>query len=259
MKKWGTVTTAQEQGPRSHQEDRFDEILVGIDGDPYGCLLVVMDGHSGFEAVDLCAKELQNLFVPRPFDEGEESLRDLVGKLDRLTRSCESGTTFSAALIMRSETRKMCRATIAILGDSPVMVVRKLNRVWLSPEHNVRSNLAEREAAIRRGGFCENGYLFQERSDLANGLQMSRALGDRELSHVLCREPEIFTIDDPQWVLVASDGISDPNHEEAGFPFVKMGSRWNRDCATAERVMKWRVRRGLRDNATAVVWNAPNK
>ena len=46
------------------------------------------------------------------------------------------------------------------------------------------------------------------------GLQMSRALGDKDLNRVLLREPEIFHIpvNENSWILACSDGLLDPSH-----------------------------------------------
>jgi serine/threonine protein phosphatase PrpC len=107
------------------------------------------------------------------------------------------------------------RVEIAVLGDSPVIAKLADGSIFVSEEHNVRTNMAEADAAIARGGFVNSGYLFASYS--GNGLQMTRSLGDYELDSVLSREPEVFShvLGKDSWVLVCSDGAVDPSHAAA--------------------------------------------
>ena len=85
---------------------------------------------------------------------------------------------------------------------------------------------------------------------------MGRALGDSYLSKILSREPDIYTIDNPQWVLVASDGIFDPDHENTS-QLIEKVKKYAIRRSTAGDIMKWAESRGLKDNATALVWSLP--
>jgi serine/threonine protein phosphatase PrpC len=141
-------------------------------------------------------------------------------------------------------------AWIAVLGDSPVFVLDRAGCLCVGPNHNIRSNEAEREAAVARGGVVCGGYLCPPRSDF--GLQMSRALGDSWLDGILSREPEVITVPHPAWVLVASDGVFDETYGNS-FSLEAVQKLAERN-ATAEDVLSWAKGYLFRDNATAVVW-----
>ncbi|OGM98613.1 MAG: hypothetical protein A2915_02150 [Candidatus Yanofskybacteria bacterium RIFCSPLOWO2_01_FULL_41_34] len=243
----GNVTSAVKQGPRPYQEDRYYETYIP---DRKWRLLVVMDGHGGEGVAGFCAK---NIFRMIALNEGkpEHRLNSLVADLNRSTRQYTVGSTFSGVII----SEELNTASVAILGDSPVVIYDKQGRLHTSPEHNVRSNLEERKAAEERGGIYSGGYIWSDLSDLAQGLQISRALGDAHLDGILSREPEIYTIAEPVWVLVASDGLFDPGHSDTP-RLVEEVREFAKRNATADELMEWAEKRGLKDNATALVWCA---
>ncbi len=245
------VTSAVKQGPRSHQEDRYLHMKVVCESRPCGELLAVMDGHGGYTVAGLCEQGIRNVFEFTGPDQSEAALKKLVAELSLLTKSFNEGSTISLALI--TDTPR--KVSIAVLGDSPVVVYDKQGRLHTSPEHNVRSNLEERKAAEQRGGIYSGGYIWNDLGDLGQGLQMSRALGDVGLDGILSREPDIYTIDKPVWVLVASDGLFDPVHFDTDSLFEEIRKYAERN-ANADELMKWAEKRGLKDNATALVWCA---
>jgi len=203
------VSSATEKGKRPYQEDR---LVIHETSEVY--LLGVFDGHGGDEVADKCA-----VLMPKVFDavrsavlvaNFENMVREVFHVLNAETKDCYAGTAASIVLLPKHGKE----AIIGILGDAPVMLQKTDGDIWLSPEHNVRTNSAERAAAEGRGGTVHNGYLFATFS--GGGLQMSRALGDRELGKVLDRTPEIFRVPVGAggFILVASDGLFDPSHEE---------------------------------------------
>jgi len=241
------ITSAAKQGPRSYQEDFHFHLHISSKSGVRGELLAVMDGHSGAEAAALCAREIKNHFRISRAAEAETALKRLVKKLAAKTEHMNSGSTLSLALVVYAP----LQVSVAILGDSPVVVFDKQSELHLSPEHNVRSNLDERRAAEKRGGFYDRGYIY-ERGGIY-GLQMSRALGDAHLGEILSREPEVYTIAKPAWVLVASDGLFDPSHKETTGLMEEIKD-FAVTGATAEQLMEWADGRELQDNATALVW-----
>lgn len=247
------VSAAVKQGLRPYQEDRH--VRLRLDKPNLkGWLLAVMDGHNGKLVAELCAEKIGQIFQITDENQAEESLRCLVVDLNSQTEVYSEGSTFSAALLLDN----VPKVTVAVLGDSPVVVLDKKGNVHVSPEHNVRSNLEERKAAEQRGGIYINGYIHTDLSDLAPGLQLSRALGDSGLGNILSREPDIYTIQNPQWVLVASDGIFDPGHKNTS-QLLEEVKEYAMKRSTAKDIMKWAESRGLEDNATAIVWNLPKK
>src|SRR5208337_742222 len=127
------------------------------------------------------------------------------------TQDMHDGTTASIAFIPLSADV----VYVAVLGDSPVIVKQADGSIWVAPEHNVRTNKAEAEAAKQRGGAVVGGYLVAHWD--GPGLQMARALGDKALDKVLSRVPEISTqaLGVGSFVLVCTDGALDPGHENA--------------------------------------------
>jgi serine/threonine protein phosphatase PrpC len=194
------VTHASAKGHRPYMED-FSNVIET----PQGVYCAVWDGHGGPDVAAYAVAALPTILHTRP------ELKDALAELNSQTRHMDAGSTASLVFIPTDESR----VDVAVLGDSPVLVSHPDGSIWVSPEHNVRSNEAEADAAIKRGGFLAHGYLFSSHD--VDGLQMSRALGDAYLDKVLSREPEVFThvLGKDSWVLVCSDGAVDPGHGAA--------------------------------------------
>jgi len=236
------VTFATQQGPRAYQEDRVyyhDAVIEKWK------LLAVMDGHNGAGVSDFCARNLHKYFPAENVDL-EEKLRLLALNLNQATRRLTAGSTLSAVIIPYDKSV----VSVAILGDSPVIVLDEGGKIHVSPEHNVRTNIKERKAAESRGGYYDSsGYIcFGD-----HAIQLSRALGDSDFGDVLLREPEIYTVNNPVWVLIASDGLLDPGHKNMK-KLLKDIEKLARDNANADTLIAWAEKRGLEDNATAIVW-----
>lgn len=205
MKKY---TQAIAQGTREYQEDRF-----GIEKLTTGTLIWVADGHGGEEASQYVKDHMYVAWVSADNNDRVAQIKDVFHQFADATANMGAGTTLSLAFIDRNT------IYVAVLGDSPVLV-SAYGVIFKGPDHNARSNAAEREAAIARGGRYFNGYVYQSTpggmysSNYSPGLQMTRALGDTELTF-LNREPEIFHFPFGQpgdYVLVATDGVFDSTH-----------------------------------------------
>lgn len=239
-------TQASEKGQRGYQEDR--SVVYWIPDEGY--LLAVFDGHGGFETAEYCAKNLieiyyevrNNLLVPN----FETIMRGIFQVLNKRTQHMGSGCAASIAIIKADGSEVIT----GILGDAPVLVKKADGELWLSPEHNVRSNPSEVKAAQERGGFVSGGYLFASYS--GGGLQMSRALGDTNLDKVLSREPEIFRllVGVGSFVLVASDGLFDPSHQDDLSEATAVAIERGLD---AEKLVKIALSVPTRDNVTAIL------
>ncbi len=245
-----TLTYATKKGPRPWQEDHFFFAPFPTHN-PRGLLLAVMDGHNGGGAAERCTQEFPLLLAKESLheDDVENYLKTLVSKLNKITCDMESGTTLSTACVLEDSDEVI----VAILGDSPVIVIDEYGHTHVSPEHNVRTNQRELEAAEARGAIYDGGYIFPEISDhVLYGLQMSRALGNKSLNRILSREPEIYTIRKPRWVLVCSDGVMDHKHENTESLVKELAEM--RGHMVAEDIVNWAEQRDLKDNATAVLW-----
>lgn len=238
------ITSATDRGTRPYQEDRFRIVET-----PEGVLLGVFDGHGGAAVATKCAASLEETWAAARAATLTDpaSLSVTIELLNRATQFYEEGSTASLAYIPKDAGL----VHISILGDSPVLVVDGQGNVNVSPEHNVRSNEKEAEAAKSRGGMVRHGYLFK--SIDGQGLQMSRALGDAELASVLDRTPEIYSvpISTGSTIVVATDGLYDPAHNlEDAYTSVALKVIGG---ATAQDLVDYAVHVPTRDNVTAIV------
>lgn len=203
------IDTATAQGARPYQEDRFIAERVQVGKQSY-YIFAIMDGHSGGGTAEYCREHLVSIFEKvmgsAPAFDGKV-LTDVVKELAERTNQMFAGSVLSLVITENP----FHTAFIAVLGDSIVAIKNKSGDMFIAPEHNVRSNLAERNAAISRGGVYVNGYIW---SRGGKGLQMSRSLGDSLIGEIVSREPEIFEVElgEESIILVASDGLLDPAH-----------------------------------------------
>ena len=240
----GSVTSASEQGPREYQEDF--SVTKYFNTDIFrGWLLAVFDGHGGNTVAQLCAEKVLDLFEPDI--DPILSLKSLCVKLNEHTEHLKEGSTLSIALV--NEDTNI--AHIAILGDSPVVTYDGVD-IKISPEHNVRSNMQERQRAQDMGGIYSEGFLYIPNQKY--GLQLSRSLGDSLLESVLSREPEIYTVSNLQWILVASDGLLDDEHGSTKHLLEEIKT-YAKKKADVSELLAWATQRGLHDNATGIVWS----
>jgi serine/threonine protein phosphatase PrpC len=245
-----SVTFATEVGGRPYQEDRY--VRIPFKGDGFSAwLLGVFDGHVGSAAAEYCEAYFWNRKWPSELGDPEALLRSLVADLVDKTRSFYVGTTLSLALIVERE-HVQTAVSIAVLGDSPIIIIDQAGQISVSKEHNVRSNPTEHQAVIDRGGYVRFGYAYTATSSY--GLQIGRALGDKDFDGILSREPDVCTVLNPIWILVASDGVFDPDHS-GSIPVGELGAL-AKNGATAEQILDWAKEFDLLDNATAVVWKS---
>ena len=254
----GFVSAATDQGKRSYQEDRH--VVYRYDmPDEKGWLTAVVDGHSGSaEVAEFCEKNLSIYFtnllnsVLEHTDEILENiLKNTISALHEATKEMDSGATISIVYI--SETR--AKAFVAILGDSPVIIKTK-SGVWVGPEHNARTNLAERKTAVQRGAVYSGGYIWDDpQSDMGIGLQLTRSLGDKRLAKFLNREPETFSIDldEYSFIIVASDGLIDPGHSTENKGITRLLNTVT-EGGTAFDLVKDALHRRTGDNVTVILW-----
>ena len=243
------LTHASEKGMRHSQEDRMFAKRLNLKNDK-GYFLAVMDGHGGDRVAQLCRDLLAGVIIE--VTENKEvvspvEIQEIFRLLNGQTCEMESGTTLS--LVFISHRRGIVH--VGVLGDSPVVVKGLDGQVNISPEHNARTNLKEREAAIKRGAYYSGKYLC---CPSGNGLQMTRSLGDREFINFLNRSPEVYSVNIglESFVALFSDGLVDPGHENSG----SMGSviAMIENGASAFDLVKDALKRKKRDNVTAIVW-----
>lgn len=242
------LTYASERGQRSYQEDRYF-----VSNSTYGTLLAVFDGHGGDEASQYCDEHFAGHFltcIHNTEGNAQVALRDSFSTMAADLKSFRSGTT--ASLVFLPADQDIVIA--AVVGDSPVVIKttnEKIPTYWMGPDHNVRTNPAEAEAAQDRGGFLDYGYVFSSLS--GKGLQMGRALGDAELGSVISNEPEIkiVTPDPTGFILVGSDGLFDPSHSDTA-SFSPLRTRIEAGHSAMDLV-KYALNVPTQDNVTAIL------
>jgi protein phosphatase len=242
------ITTATALGTRQYQEDRYFT-ATHQDGD----LIGVFDGHGGDECSDYLSDRFVGTFL-KYYEETEEYesensflrtvFRKTFKQLAAETKDMESGST--ASIVWRPSGGQ---AAVAILGDSPV-IIGKERGYNLSPEHNARSNGKERAAAEKRGAVFADGYLWNSEQQ---GLQMSRAFGDSKLAF-LSRNPQIYFHKVNDFILVGTDGILDPSHEEYDMTGELVKAIRKEESLTAQQIVDVAVKLPTQDNATAILW-----
>ncbi|MGB7281579.1 MAG: hypothetical protein WBE13_04885, partial [Candidatus Acidiferrum sp.] len=167
----------------------------------------------------------------------------------------DDGSTVSLVFIPKSEDVVF----VAILGDSPVLVYDANGDLRISPMHNARSNEAELKAAKARGAGFDGNYIFAHFS--SGGIQMTRVLGDRELSSVVNREPEIYAVKvgSSSIVIVGTDGLFDPTHRNVA-PEATIVAELVRDSRySAADIVRMAELKPTHDNVTAIVVRFGNK
>ena len=244
----GTVSHAQAQGPREAQEDYLVHVPFTNSRGERGYLLGVMDGHGGGEVAKYCAETIPTLFDHEATDIWQE-LKNVVAQLDARTRLTRPGSTLSLAYV--NET--LSTVTTVVLGDSPIIVVDDKGTAHWSEEHNVRTNLHERKAAIMRGAIYLDGYI--QVTEDGDGLQVSRALGDRTLSAILDRTPAVrnYCINSSSLIIVGSDGLLGPDHKDPDDEILRalLATATSGDAAA---VLRWREEQELEDNTSVIMW-----
>ena len=229
------ISQATAKGSRPYQEDRSFVLPTAK-----GLYMGVFDGHGGDACAEYCVKKFPAILQCTFY------LYDAMGILADETRMMHTGSTASVVFIPKGE----ASVEVAVIGDSPVVVKGADQSIWIAPEHNVRTNMAEADAARQRGGYINGGYLFAGFN--GDGLQMSRALGDVSLDSVLLREPEasIHALGANSFVLVASDGAFDPAHKTS--PLGAIAAAIERG-AIAQDIVDNALGVPTRDNVTALL------
>ncbi len=249
------VTTATHQGGRPYQEDRavcaWIECHAGT-----GWLLGVFDGHRGAEAAEQASQVLHALFLQHFAARRGDitgALDDVLRYLHELTHIQLAGSTASVVFIPADGEA----VYLAVLGDSPIAIQDASGKSHFGPDHNIRTNYRERKAALARGGVFSEGYL-EDPQVPGVGLQMSRSLGDMDLTWVLERKPEIekVALGGSGILLVGSDGLLLPRKGHNAEQLARLLALIH-EGADAQALVADALARGADDNITAIVWRAP--
>lgn len=242
------ITHDSAKGKRPYMEDVH--FVTEFSGSSLnGALLGVFDGHGGADSALYAVRNAISLFNDTKGtiqDKLFETIAQLSDGIDQARY--EDGTTASLVYIDKGRGE----ATVAVIGDSPVIIQNPNKSTWFGPDHNVRTNPAELQAAIARGGRLYSGYICNDRGV---GLQMGRALGDPALKGILSRDPEVFVVDIEEggWLLVATDGLFDPAHQSSQDQVDTAKLITDFPSVTAQELVRGAVNAQTGDNVTAIL------
>lgn len=249
------VSIATSIGRRDNQEDCYVSEVLTMQGvkNGQGQLMAVFDGHNGPETAMKISKSLYGVFsISLAMHKGNiaVAMKDAISNLSWLTSDKEAGSTLSMAYIPKDSKT----AHVAVIGDSPVIIIDKDCKVNVSPDHNVRTNPVELEKAQKKGAFYSLGYIMDPKG---GGLQISRALGDKHLDSILDREPDIYSvpIGEKSIVIIGTDGLFDPGHGDTAAQIGRI-TVLAMNGAGAKELVHDALSRMTCDNVTAIVWCA---
>lgn len=263
----GNISYETEVGSRLLKEDYHLIYPFYFNDGLGGTLLSVMDGYNGKNVAELCKESIPKLFNPTGFKDIKNALRRLILDLNNLAketgyRGYSSGSCISIACIPRN----LKHAHIAILGDVRVIILDRHENIYVSPEHNVRTNKKERDMAIKRGGIYSKDYMYIPQSMAHDrspkGRQVSRALGDIQMGDIVNHEPLLYSVPlGPESVVViASDGMLDPTHQDNRKKTLYSIIQGILHGEGAEKLLKRTqviANQNLHDDATVIVWKGP--
>lgn len=211
--------------------------------------MAVMDGHNGDGASEFCFQHIDENFSIREGKDAEEALRELVSKLANATIDFYAGTCLTVAYVDES----MHQVSVAFLGDCPAIVIDTDTQVHVSPVHNVRTNLKERKAAEKRGGYySRDGYIMSPNGSY--GLQIGRSLGDVQMQGVTSQEPETYTIQKPRFIALVTDGVLEVG-QKCSDELIEEFMKLSEANVTATVLLEYTEELlTLIDNATIVLW-----
>lgn len=259
------ISKATAQGERPYQEDRY---VVKVESE--GTLLAVFDGHGGSEVSEFVCEKFPPVFfaalnlVKQEIKQGKvrfgssfaqhtqgirhamrATFKSLNASLKKQNWALDQGSTASVVWISKWDNKPV--ATCGVLGDSPIVIGRADQGIFVAPNHNGGSNEKERAAAVKRGALWYSPYLCNWNG---HGLQMSRSFGDGQFQF-LSRTPQVFSRRIHGFVLVATDGIIDMGNNVSS---CMDGKKLHDKDITAQTIVNHSLDVPTYDNVTAILW-----
>lgn len=192
-------------GPRKTMEDQyvFSEDFLGKGS----FFAAVFDGHGGSLASEIAKRELpkevkKRLKIKLPQELIEEALSASFRSISSgIREKTDVGTTATILLVLEDD------VYLAHVGDSSALILAK-NGEWafLTRNHNL-TELSEVKNLVEKGALVKSGYLWGRSG---SGVNLSRALGDRDFAEWLLDEPDVshFKLKDEfSHIVLATDGL----------------------------------------------------
>ncbi len=196
--------TVQLLGPREEQQDFFASKNYSKDGKKYQ-LHVVADGHgSGGEFyAERASEEMIERISGAEGELGEAEFEKIFYGVDEDLSDIVSlgGTTLSVAVLREREVRG------AYVGDSEIKLLGSHGMFTdLTGTHRL-DNKSEEQRVLEAGGVVRRGRIMNNK---ISGINISRAIGDRDFRPFVIPKPEFFRFDihpSDKYLLIGSDGF----------------------------------------------------
>jgi protein phosphatase PTC1 len=226
-------------------------------------IFALFDGHSGREAAQFCATNIQE-YVTRAFD-----AVDAVGEDDAAlgARMSSSFVALNDALAAKSDSippHQGCTAVVALVlraGDSRKLVVGNAGDARallinadastrrLTVDH-VASDADEAARVVAAGGFVTN--------DRVNGqLEVTRSIGDQLMKAYVVSTPHTSVSalsDQSKYLVLGCDGIWDVLDDQFVADTLRDPQHAELDCNGLSKVLvAWALQKGSTDNLSAQV------
>ncbi|XP_059389811.1 protein phosphatase 1L-like [Carassius carassius] len=225
------------QGRRDHMEDRFD-ILTDTHNKIHPTIFGVFDGHGG-ESQLWHHFHCNQQFCPS----------EVLGNVSVLMRKAELVKSIRSKYRPKQK-RNRNQGELKVYGGDPV----KRNGEFEKGCRDVRGLKGKVEQGYEEiCGFIRFNGLWRVQGALA----MSRSLGDYPLKNlnVLIPDPDVMTFDldrlQPQFMILASDGLWDAFSNEEAMHFIK--ARLDEPHFGEKSIVLQAFSRGCPDNITVMV------
>eukprot|EP00924_Labyrinthula_sp_SR-Ha-C_P009886 maker-scaffold_21-snap-gene-2.3-mRNA-1 protein AED:0.02 eAED:0.02 QI:438/1/1/1/0.5/0.2/5/1014/331 len=244
-----TYSIAELKGRRPYMEDRH---LVLQDIDKEHKLFGVFDGHGGSQAAEYCINNFSEIFSSSSSSNLTQRLTSTFLELDKRflniarARRLDVGTTALVSLV------SLKKIIVANTGDSRSVLIQEKNGVnkvkVLSVDHKPDFP-SEKKRIEKAGGNIIHWGVWRVEGILA----LSRAIGDKDLKHLVIPDPDIFEHprnSEDKWLILASDGLWDVYTNEQ---VAAEASTATSSYELAGKLTKNAYVKGTMDNVTVIV------
>lgn len=187
------------QGRREYMEDE----ILHKDTETYW-ISAVFDGHGGGQTSKILKEYFGDIFEQNMKQTNNAFKKSLAQSIQfihqKILQVTTAGSTANIVVYAKLENKFY----VANVGDSRAIMTENNQTKQITRDHKP-SDPIERDMIIKRRGSVINGRV--------NGnLAVSRAIGDRDLAHIITAYPDIYVFtpsESFQFILHASDGLFD--------------------------------------------------